>query len=703
MEGENKSMGLNETNGSQLVLKNIQKLNGLRFVIPAYQRGFRWRWQQIRELIDDLNNFCKSKNNERIYCLQNITVIKKTDGKGEYYEVVDGQQRLTAIWMLVAVYRNSFQYVDRARSIGTKLPVYEITYAGKDSLNEYCNQVVNSLNEFQTKKDYNSQSKLFDIKADDIDSVFIKAGFFNIRQEIDVQRIEKILADQDILDKEKEICIFWNEISNEQTSQESDQLVSKPKSVQDGVEGIQEDNWAIERFSNLNAGKIPLTESELVKAYFINSLFPNEVPEFSLQWEEIERGMSDDEFWGFLSSKDKEYETRIDFLFDIIYSNSVSSDESHALSLAVAGDLNKNIAAHNVWQNVVQCYQTLRDWYEDYYFYHMIGYIVAVEKESSASVIKKFYDTYIKNSKADFKKALKGHIKKLKVLKPIFSTVENKRENDSQGDLVCIDDAKDLSYNGRDSASIKPVLLLFNVTLLLNAYEINPNNATERFSFKLYKSKNNPIEIEHINPQHLEGKEATETNKQQWAQEVLKIIGNDSLREAVAVAHWDKPNIRLIEQLEEAANLHEISNLTLLDKKLNTSYKDNPFKQKRAHILAARFGYPVPKKAKVAVKDEREDDYYKQSVIFPGTMWVFLREYQASDTSDHLVAGVSQADDTGIPSDSGKQQAEDNTFWTKKDREQYIKTMEESIDRLLHDKENDTQKAEYQGVEENVE
>lgn len=691
---ESKSMELNETNGSQLVLKNIQELKGLRFVIPAYQRGFRWRWQQIKELIDDLYEFSDSKNHESIYCLQNITVIKKTDKDGEYYEVVDGQQRLTAIWMLVVAFRCTSTFFDNT-ALKDILPIYSISYDGKKSLNNYCEKIIINLGEHT---DYSKAivDDIIGIEQGDIDSRFIRDGLHKISEYKKGPNnysfiLSGILASRSMLPegegenvvREKQICIFWNEIS----------------SAQGGSSGMQDDDRAIERFSSLNAGKIPLTESELVKAYFINSLAPNDVPEFSLQWEEIERGMSDDEFWGFLSSKDKEYETRIDFLLDIIYNDGTSGDKSHALSLAVADELKKDrVNARNVWQKVVQCYQTLRDWYDDYYFYHMIGYIVAVEKKSSAAVIKGLYEDYAKISKAGFKKGLKEKIKNLDELKPIFGESKKKGDNkagsgsetwseneqQTQGDLVDIETAGDaLSYNnGNAKQSIKSVLLLFNIALLLNAYEINPDNATERFSFKLYKSKDNPIEIEHINPQHLEGKAANKNDMKRWAKGVLEIIKNDSskeyesLKDRVERADWRNQNARLIEDLEEAAKLHNISNLTLLDKKLNTSYKDNMFSIKRAHILAARFGNPVPKSI------DAGKDYYKQSVIFPGTMWVFLREY--SDPSDN-------------------QSSKNDTFWTNKDRTEYIRTMEESVSRLLGDHVNATPNAESQSDAEDAE
>lgn len=668
-------------NGPGLRLMNIQDLRGLTFEIPAYQRGFRWRWQQIRELIDDLYEFCSGRKkkaekpqNEKIYCLQTITIIKtdkKDDNGNPIYEVVDGQQRLTAIWMLVVAFRSTVKYDSEYEE---NLPVYTLKFDGKNNLTTYCQNVADPANNIFAG-------------ASDIDSKFISNG---LKEILAYERggkkaaviLDTILASDSILpdeygEREKEICIFWNEITNEQAGQDgadgnvspegaaqdaapSEEQEGPEKNAQNGSQNTPNDDWAIERFSHLNAGKIPLTESELIKAYFIDKLASNRVDEFSLQWEEIERGLSDDEFWGFLSSK--EYETRIDLLFEIAYPDQNSDNKSHALSLTVAEEL-KGKDAYTVWQEAVQCYQTLRDWYEDYFFYHMIGYIIAVDNSMpSAEIIKELYDKYKDSSKEKFKDILKERIRGLGVLKSVFDEENNvDLENPDNG----------LSYNG-DKKSVKAVLLLFNVALLVNAHQVNSDNATDRFSFKLYKSKDNPIEIEHINPKHLEGKDVKKEDKNSWATKVLKIIENvpDQLKTAVEKEDWKKSNVTLIEQLEDAAKLDDLSNLTLLDKKLNASYKDNFFNEKRKHILAARFGNAIPGAA------EKTTAYYKQSVIFPGTMWVFLREYQDDSASQQQPSANGSAD-----------------FWTSDDRKKYIETMEESISRLLATKGNNVPEA----------
>ena len=85
----------------------------------------------------------------------------------------------------------------------------------------------------------------------------------------------------------------------------------------------------------------------------------------------------------------------------------------------------------------------------------------------------------------------------------------------------------------------------------------------------------------------------------------------------------------VIERIENLAGIHSFDNLTLLDKDLNIRYSNHAFNQKRNHLLYAVFGLPIPN------DKEEESIYYNKSVIFPGTKWVFLREYTDTDSSKH--------------------------------------------------------------------
>ena len=62
------------------------------FFIPSYQRGYRWGKSEVIRLLDDIY----STEGKRNYCLQPVVVRKN----GEKYEVIEGQQRLTTIYLI---------------------------------------------------------------------------------------------------------------------------------------------------------------------------------------------------------------------------------------------------------------------------------------------------------------------------------------------------------------------------------------------------------------------------------------------------------------------------------------------------------------------------------------------------------------------------------------------------------------------------
>lgn len=63
----------------------------VKYEIPIYQRNYAWQKEQIEQLIDDINDM------EEMYFLGNLIVNKKDI---DTYEVIDGQQRLTTLYLL---------------------------------------------------------------------------------------------------------------------------------------------------------------------------------------------------------------------------------------------------------------------------------------------------------------------------------------------------------------------------------------------------------------------------------------------------------------------------------------------------------------------------------------------------------------------------------------------------------------------------
>ena len=64
------------------------------YVIPRYQRAYAWEDKEIVQLIDDINDSTGD------YYIGSL-VVAKLKGKVETYEVVDGQQRLTTLYLLL--------------------------------------------------------------------------------------------------------------------------------------------------------------------------------------------------------------------------------------------------------------------------------------------------------------------------------------------------------------------------------------------------------------------------------------------------------------------------------------------------------------------------------------------------------------------------------------------------------------------------
>jgi len=92
---------------------SIEKLfRSGNYIVPIYQRNYAWSEKEITQLIDDINDYCKEnkknkdkKENEKNYYIGTLVVYKKYN----IYEVIDGQQRLTTLYILISVLKNKFE------------------------------------------------------------------------------------------------------------------------------------------------------------------------------------------------------------------------------------------------------------------------------------------------------------------------------------------------------------------------------------------------------------------------------------------------------------------------------------------------------------------------------------------------------------------------------------------------------------------
>ncbi len=559
-------------------LKPISELFGLSFWVPTYQRGYRWTTVQVKELLEDLYEFAAQKKDDGdYYCLQPVIVKKKDD----VWELVDGQQRLTAMWLVSALYYCS----NRDDVVGLERKQYKLEYEEKAKFTG----IFGRINDFVETEPMRKVADHFDkMKRESIDiKSLIESMVFISQFAFGGKTAKGVLAK--IFEAIDDIKVIWYE--------------------------LDEHEDAIRTFTNVNANKIELTNAELIKAILLHAnKNTNAMQNMALQWEEIEKGLNNSAFWNFIvNEKRKSYATRTDYLFEIWcvkngYDLTKNPTDKHSVFRAIntfISSRDKEEQATILWNAIQEIYETLRDWFDNYYYYHTIGLLIIMSKKSGVDVIKDLYEVYANSDKQAFRVQIIERIKK-------YYFGVGKRFPFAELDKKSIKNAlTDLGYS--DSENVKAVLLLYNIAMLINA-----NNTYERFPFELYKAET--WDIEHINPQT--PPQATETEQRAWLESyypLIKAIKEDAADElAKTIAGFLSDSIGDFKTISQAVNEllgisdnDSITNLVLLDAATNRGYKNACFADKRKKIIEVE-------------RNKSNDEKY----IPVGTKWVFLKGFE---------------------------------------------------------------------------
>ena len=106
--------------------KNIRSLlkSGCQFVIPRFQREYSWDKKNYQEFFEDMMNNLVASNgtiSDDQYFLGTMLFVGNFAEKPDKpIEVVDGQQRLTTIYILLSylkIHLQDFQYVHLSRNV----------------------------------------------------------------------------------------------------------------------------------------------------------------------------------------------------------------------------------------------------------------------------------------------------------------------------------------------------------------------------------------------------------------------------------------------------------------------------------------------------------------------------------------------------------------------------------------------------------
>lgn len=359
-----------------------------QFYVPSYQRGYRWGEDEVTRLLDDVYY-----NGKRNYCLQPVVVRKK----GDAFELVDGQQRLTTLYLIYKYMKNVNPFFSE--------PAFSLTYETREQSADFLKTI-----------DLSKQE-------DNIDFWFIANAYKTIKKWFEQDLQIRVMH---IFEYFKEdVKIIWYEV------------------------GENED--AISLFTRLNIGKIPLTSAELVKAMFLSRdnsehMDREKQEEISLQWDNIEKELHNDALWYFLTNRIKgQYQTRIDLVLDLISGKQDSSREKY-YTFFKFDEMRKEKYLDEIWRKIQQTFLILKDWFENHELYHKIGYLIASNKQT----LYQIYKLSENKTKNEFNASLNALIKKSIKIVGNYSEMSytNRQESDKISTLLLLFNVESVRQNG---------------------------------------------------------------------------------------------------------------------------------------------------------------------------------------------------------------------------------------------------------------
>lgn len=334
---------------NHIELKSTRELlNGKHFIIPNYQRGYKWRGKDVEYLINDIAEIKDSDNSD--YCLQPVVVAPKgrttticptcgqaLDEGNKEYILVDGQQRLTTIWLIINWAKHNGFQIDWN---------FSVEYETRDISNAFLKDIQEK-GEAKDKDEGTCDTHYFSEALKAIESKKDELGAF-------------------LNNLEKNVKIIWYEIEPE--------------------EGPA-------HFERLNNAKISLTNAELVKAFILTKISETARARVACEWDEMEYKLQDKVFFSFITTKDsiynKEY-NRIELLLDLYIGTTKEDkekDEHHTFNQIANKVEKEGKTIGHIWQDILNVHNRLICWYNDNFLYNLIGFLVEKKGDAELSII----------------------------------------------------------------------------------------------------------------------------------------------------------------------------------------------------------------------------------------------------------------------------------------------------------------------------
>ena len=520
------------------------------YLIPYYQRGYRWDVEHVNALLSDIHSFMLT--DEKKYCLQPIVVVPGVDKDGyNQWEVIDGQQRLITMYII-------FKYLKRPR--------YKILFEKRAKSTAFL--------EALAPETYNHDSPDFYYMSQAYQLV---KDWFEENTKNDVSYIDDFNATLT-----KRVEIIWYQIEELKHLDDNDEIESKK----------------IDVFNRLNIGKILLTDAELIRALLLSKikhgLSDREAilrqAEISNEWHRIEMELRNEEFWYFVSSKPLSQNTStIELIFRLIASE---QDTRYSTYLWFEKEIKSDDPqeekenALQLWDKTKAYFGKLKYWFNDNYLYHHLGFLLALD-DKSLKTVKKIVSNSNCNKSAFKKWALKAVQEQVKDI----SLQDMSYENGTKGlHKVFLLHNVITTLISSSAEKHKFPFNLYKKMMQSGTWSIEHIHAQESKEIKEKKAIRKWLEdaleaIQDIKEVEKEDSDETEKlestqNPQDFRQEIEELLQQEQIEET----EFNQLKTKLI-QYFDSDSVHVLDNLALLSSVHNSALNNAIFPVKRYKVL----------------------------------------------------------------------------------------------------------------------
>lgn len=552
------------------------------YIIPDYQRGYKWIPENVCQLLEDILRF-KQAESEQFYCLQNITLCLSDDKTA--FKVIDGQQRLTTLFILLC-------YLGYSELVSGKLS-YDIRTETARFLKEDICQ----------RKCWDSSYKHDVIHQDEY-------YILNAAKTI-----------QDWFEKDKTI----DEIQSLRACF-IPKLLEHTKLIVNDVTGNE-----YKTFSNLNGVRVPLDASDLIRAMLITYSVKEDRAGIDLDPYRARMGSeidSMDKAWGGdnvksyytqflpneLSRKAKNLrfdlsEHPIDLLYLLFLTVHKNEEE---ISMATFEDYLKS--GKDTFKSIKDFHNDMMDWFNTTSLYHYVGYLLFNFKGASVSGFGKidFRNVYAIWENSPSKNAFLKEIKKLIAL-CLLKDSESNEDRRKSGISAHEHFVNSIKFNVDTNWYVSP--LLPNVLILNDIIISERSKSLERIPASYLRA--NSEDREHIGCQTPNKNDIN--NKERWLSDIAELekfeVPEEQKQSFLANIHNLKNKIQLEDEItDEIKNdiissltqfgLNSIGNIVLLNESVNRGYGNGSFVEKRRAILNNYFNEKPDGKRALASKNK---------------------------------------------------------------------------------------------------